>query len=259
MATMDDVSVGYGVESTPGTVVTPTVWPEFTEESLDWQPTYVESAGLAVGGRRLGRSARRNAVTYDGGGAVGFELWSKGMGKLLRAALAQPAPQAAPVARMLVWRGPSYMPVPPAAARTFAEFPADAAGPADKDAYWHNGAALYAQAAQERPAAWRFRASGQEWHYTDEDGVTQHITVLRFIESGALSTEWGIRIDRLTATRYDLIVCDYNLGQGTDGHHEIGGAIPVTQYPVIVIGKVASPVNIVGADEGGLHVDRRQR
>jgi len=87
MATMDDVSVGYGVESTPGTVVTPTVWPEFTEESLDWQPTYVESAGLAVGGRRLGRSARRNAVTYDGGGAVGFELWSKGMGKLLRAAL----------------------------------------------------------------------------------------------------------------------------------------------------------------------------
>jgi hypothetical protein len=25
------------------------------------------------------------------------------------------------------------------------------------------------------------------------DGVTQHITVLRFIESGALSTDWGIR------------------------------------------------------------------
>ena len=31
------------------------------------------------------------------------------------------------------------------------------------------------------------------------DGTTQHITVLRFIESGALSTEWGIRVDRLTA------------------------------------------------------------
>ena len=31
------------------------------------------------------------------------------------------------------------------------------------------------------------------------DGETQHITVLRFIESGALSTEWGIRVDRLTA------------------------------------------------------------
>lgn len=32
----------------------------------------------------------------------------------------------------------------------------------------------------------------------------------------------------------------------------------MTQYPVIVIGKVASPVNIVGADEGGLHVDPGQ-
>lgn len=31
------------------------------------------------------------------------------------------------------------------------------------------------------------------------DGVTQHITVLRFIESGSLFTEWGIRIDRMTA------------------------------------------------------------
>ncbi len=31
------------------------------------------------------------------------------------------------------------------------------------------------------------------------DGVTQHITVLRFIESGSLFTEWGIRLDRMTA------------------------------------------------------------
>jgi NADH-quinone oxidoreductase subunit L len=31
------------------------------------------------------------------------------------------------------------------------------------------------------------------------DGQTQHITVLRFIESGALATEWGIRLDRMTA------------------------------------------------------------
>ncbi|MES2433885.1 MAG: NADH-quinone oxidoreductase subunit L [Pseudomonadota bacterium] len=30
-------------------------------------------------------------------------------------------------------------------------------------------------------------------------GDTQHITVLRFIESGTLSTEWGIRLDRMTA------------------------------------------------------------
>ncbi len=31
------------------------------------------------------------------------------------------------------------------------------------------------------------------------DGVTQHISVLRFIESGSLATEWGIRLDRLTS------------------------------------------------------------
>ncbi|MFA3917590.1 NADH-quinone oxidoreductase subunit L [Ruegeria hyattellae] len=31
------------------------------------------------------------------------------------------------------------------------------------------------------------------------DGVTQQIPVMRFIESGSLSTEWGIRLDRLTA------------------------------------------------------------
>ena len=31
------------------------------------------------------------------------------------------------------------------------------------------------------------------------DGTTQHISVLRFIESGSLATEWGIRLDRLTA------------------------------------------------------------
>ena len=33
------------------------------------------------------------------------------------------------------------------------------------------------------------------------DGETQHIVLLRWIESGALSTDWGIRLDRLTAKR----------------------------------------------------------
>ena len=31
------------------------------------------------------------------------------------------------------------------------------------------------------------------------DGTTQHHVILRWIESGSLSTEWGIRVDRLTA------------------------------------------------------------
>lgn len=45
-----------------------------------------------------------------------------------------------------------------------------------------------------------FLGAALSWNiFLTFDGVTQHITVLRFIESGALSTEWGIRIDRLTA------------------------------------------------------------
>jgi len=45
-----------------------------------------------------------------------------------------------------------------------------------------------------------FLAAALSWNiFLTFDGETQHITVLRFIESGALSTEWGIRVDRLTA------------------------------------------------------------
>ncbi|KAB6716193.1 MULTISPECIES: NADH-quinone oxidoreductase subunit L [Roseobacteraceae] len=35
--------------------------------------------------------------------------------------------------------------------------------------------------------------------FLGQDGETHHITVLRWIESGALSVDWGIRMDRLTA------------------------------------------------------------
>jgi NADH-quinone oxidoreductase subunit L len=35
--------------------------------------------------------------------------------------------------------------------------------------------------------------------FIGHDGVTQQITILRFIDSGALYADWGIRIDRLTA------------------------------------------------------------
>jgi len=31
------------------------------------------------------------------------------------------------------------------------------------------------------------------------DGPTEHIQILRFIESGTLSTDWAIRMDRMTA------------------------------------------------------------
>ena len=45
-----------------------------------------------------------------------------------------------------------------------------------------------------------FLAAGLSWYvFLTFDGVTQHIELLRWIESGSLSTDWGIRLDRLTA------------------------------------------------------------
>ena len=45
-----------------------------------------------------------------------------------------------------------------------------------------------------------FLACVLSWYvFLTFDGVTQHITLLRWIESGSLSTDWGIRLDRLTA------------------------------------------------------------
>jgi NADH-quinone oxidoreductase subunit L len=57
----------------------------------------------------------------------------------------------------------------------------------------------------EKAATWLstgllFLAAILSWQiFLTFDGTTQHITVLRFIESGSLSTEWGIRLDRLSA------------------------------------------------------------
>jgi NADH-quinone oxidoreductase subunit L len=57
----------------------------------------------------------------------------------------------------------------------------------------------------ERAATWAttlilFVAAILSWYiFLTFQGDTQHITVLRFIESGTLSTEWGIRLDRMTA------------------------------------------------------------
>ncbi len=45
-----------------------------------------------------------------------------------------------------------------------------------------------------------FLAAVLSWYvFLTFDGTTQHITLLRWIESGSLSTDWGIRLDRLTA------------------------------------------------------------
>ncbi len=44
-----------------------------------------------------------------------------------------------------------------------------------------------------------FLAAALSWIvFLSFDGVTEHIQILRWIESGSLSTDWGIRLDRLT-------------------------------------------------------------
>ena len=85
MAAIDDVSVGFGVESTYGTAVTPTRWLEFTDEALTYTPNKVQGEGLRVGSY-VARSNKRVTTTYDGGGVVTHETISKGMGLLLQAA-----------------------------------------------------------------------------------------------------------------------------------------------------------------------------
>lgn len=67
------------------------------------------------------------------------------------APVAHAEPTSKPVARLLVWHGPKHLPVPPPAARTYAEFSEDSAGPQKQGAYWHNGTPLYA-APQPAPA-----------------------------------------------------------------------------------------------------------
>ena len=45
-----------------------------------------------------------------------------------------------------------------------------------------------------------FLAAALSWYiFLTFQGDTQHITLLRWIESGSLSTDWGIRLDRMTA------------------------------------------------------------
>ena len=45
-----------------------------------------------------------------------------------------------------------------------------------------------------------FLAAALSWYtFLTFDGVTQHITLLRWVESGSLATEWAIRLDRMTA------------------------------------------------------------
>nr|QOL00387.1 hypothetical protein [uncultured organism] len=81
-----DASMSFGLEGTYGTPVTPTRSYEFTDETFDWQPSFVQGKGLRVG-TRVDRSGRRALGKQGAGGDLTIEAASKGMGFLWNAAL----------------------------------------------------------------------------------------------------------------------------------------------------------------------------
>lgn len=86
MATMQDCSIGYGVESAYKTFQTPSRRLEFVDESLGWNKNIKQGQGLKVGSR-VARTSRRVIPTADGAGDITHEAESKGMGILWRALL----------------------------------------------------------------------------------------------------------------------------------------------------------------------------
>lgn len=86
MTTTQDCSIGLAVESTYGTGVTVTRFPEFVSETLDYRKNVVQGKGLRVGSR-VARSGRRVVTTADAGGDITMECVSKGMGLIWQACL----------------------------------------------------------------------------------------------------------------------------------------------------------------------------
>lgn len=87
MTTQLDCSIGMSVaETTYGTIVTPTKFFEFTDESLGREPTFLQGQGLRVASR-IPRAGRRVLGKEMASGDFTVEAGSKGLGALLMAAL----------------------------------------------------------------------------------------------------------------------------------------------------------------------------
>lgn len=88
MASINEVSIGIGKESTYGTPVTVTRWVEFLADTdtLTYAPVRVDGEGLRYGGK-VKRANRHVTVGVDASGGFGVELFSKGLGLLFESAL----------------------------------------------------------------------------------------------------------------------------------------------------------------------------
>jgi hypothetical protein len=82
-----DAQIGFGVESTWGTGVTPTRFTEFNTESLEMTPTFLEPTGLRAG-TKYKRVSRIRQSRKTVAGDVDLDLATKGMGLLVKHMLA---------------------------------------------------------------------------------------------------------------------------------------------------------------------------
>lgn len=86
MTTQQDASIGFGLESTFKTGVTPDHFFEFLTEDFNWNPTFTDNNGMRVG--RIVKAADRRVLTKEeANGSMELELMAKGMGYLFNAAL----------------------------------------------------------------------------------------------------------------------------------------------------------------------------
>lgn len=76
--------IGFGIESTPGTVVTPTLFTPLVSESLKLDRARLESAGI-IAGRRVLDSDMWNGGNNTVSGDVQLELYDRSLGPLFRA------------------------------------------------------------------------------------------------------------------------------------------------------------------------------
>ncbi|MFE2555968.1 phage tail tube protein [Streptomyces sp. NPDC059352] len=76
--------IGIAAEGSYGTYQAPTVYPEFTKESLVLKKTTAQSSGIAAG-RLMALSSRRVVTQREVAGSIEMEVASRGMGLLLQA------------------------------------------------------------------------------------------------------------------------------------------------------------------------------
>ncbi len=97
-----DAQLGYKLETTVGTAVTPNRFLEFNEESLAFDPTYLEPNGLRVGQKfKRGERVARSRKMVSGG--YGLDYTSRNMGALWKAAIGSSV-----TSPTIIGAGPAY-------------------------------------------------------------------------------------------------------------------------------------------------------